>query len=66
MAKLNDEASKVSAMDGKVILHGPGGVDVELTPDAALETADRLVDGSVKALGQKRMADAHALKHKPS
>ncbi len=49
-----DEATKVSAKDGEVILDGPDGVDVKLTPAAARETSTRLWDGAAKAKGQKR------------
>ena len=49
-----DEATKVSAKDGEVVLDGPDGVDVRLTPEAALETSTRLWDGAAKAKGQKR------------
>jgi len=37
-----DEPTKVSAKDGVVILDGPDGVDVKLTPEAAQETSNRL------------------------
>ncbi len=48
-----DEATKVSADDGEVVLDGPDGVDVRLTPEAALETSTRLWDGAAKAKGQR-------------
>ena len=48
-----NEASKVDAEDGAVIVHGPDAVDVQLTPEAALETSDRLTDGAMKARGQR-------------
>lgn len=51
--ELFDEATKVSAKDGEVILDGPDGVDVKLTPEAARETSNRLWDGAAKAKGQK-------------
>ena len=38
-AKLYDEATKVTAEDGEVILDGPDGVDVRVTPEAAEQTA---------------------------
>jgi hypothetical protein len=47
------EPSDVSAQDGCVELEGPDGVDVALTPEAAEETADRMVDQSVMARGQR-------------
>jgi hypothetical protein len=52
-AELFDEATKVSARDGEVILDGPDGVDVRLTPKAAQETSTRLWDGAAKAQGQR-------------
>jgi hypothetical protein len=51
--ELFDEATKVTAKDGEVILDGPDGVDVKLTPEAARETSNRLWDGAAKARGQK-------------
>ena len=51
--KIYNDASKVSASDGDVRVDGPDGVDVRLTPDAAMETSDRLLAGAVKAQGQR-------------
>lgn len=51
--KVFDEATKVSAKDGEVILDGPDAVDVKLTPEAARETSTRLWDGAAKAKGQR-------------
>ena len=48
------KASNVSAEDGVVNVDGPDGVDVGLTPEAALETSDRLLDGARVAAGQRR------------
>ena len=48
-----DEPSEVDAEDGVVSVDGPDQVDVKLTPDAAAETSDRLLVGSMKAHGQK-------------
>ena len=48
-----DEASQVEAEDGVVSVEGPDAVDVKLTPDAARETSDRLLEGSMRAQGQK-------------
>lgn len=52
--ELYDEATTVTARDGRVVLDGPDGVDVELTPEAAEETSDRLLNGAVEAAGQRR------------
>jgi hypothetical protein len=55
--KLYNEATEVTASDGEVILDGPDGVDVKVTPEAAEQTADNLIDGAVKARGQRRFKD---------
>ena len=51
--EIYDEPTKVEAEDGKVILDGPDGVDVMMTPEAAEETSERLLWGAAKAQGQK-------------
>jgi hypothetical protein len=53
--KLYDEATEVTAKDGEVILDGPDEVDVKVTPEAAEETADNLIEGAVMARGQRRL-----------
>jgi hypothetical protein len=45
----------VSAKDGEVVLDGPDGVDVKLTPEAAEQTAINLEDRTVEARGQRRL-----------
>lgn len=50
-----DEPSDVSAKDGGVKLDGPDAVDVTMTPEAAEETAERMVDQAVMARGQRIM-----------
>lgn len=50
--KVHDEASKVTADDGIVMVDGPDGVAVSMTPRAAAETSDRLLEGSAEAQGQ--------------
>jgi hypothetical protein len=52
--ELYDEATKVSADKGEVVLDGPDGVDVRLTPEAALETSDNLLEAAATAAGQRR------------
>ena len=52
--KLYDEATQVSAEDGEVILDGPDGVDVKVTPEAAEQSAGNLVVGAAKARTQMR------------
>ena len=41
--KTYNEPSEVSATNGNVQVDGPDAVDVDLTPDAADETGDRLI-----------------------
>ena len=48
-----DEPSEVGAEEGDVTVKGPDSVDIKLTPDAAAETSDRLLRGSMKAQGQR-------------
>ncbi len=56
-----DEPSDVSAEDGDVIVDGPDGVAVTLTPEAAIETSDRLLDKATVATGQRHFAGEKAL-----
>lgn len=60
--KLYDEATKVTADDGEVILDGPDHVDVKVTPEAAEKSADNLLEGAMVARGQRRLKH---LSHKP-
>ena len=53
--KIYDEATEVTAEDGEVVLDGPDGVDVRVTPEAAEATADNLWAGAVRATGQRRL-----------
>jgi hypothetical protein len=59
---VHNEPSKVSADDGAVAMDGPDAVDVQLSPEAAEETADRLTDEAVMARGQRRL---RRLPHQP-
>ncbi len=45
----HSEPSDVNAEQGKVLVEGPDGVAVTLTPDAAEETARRLVTAASEA-----------------
>ena len=49
------EPSKVKADRGVVAVEGPDDVDVALTPEAAEETSDRLLEGALVARGKRRM-----------
>jgi len=62
-SELYDEATKVSARDGEVILDGPDGIDVRMTPEAAEETSDNLMEGAAEAAGQRKLK---GLPHKPA
>jgi hypothetical protein len=55
-----DEPTKVSAVDGEVVLDGPDGVDVKMTPEAAQETSDRLLEGAATAAGQRALKQQSA------
>ena len=52
-----DEPSDVDAEDGAVRVKGPDAVDVRLTPSAAEETSQRLLEGAMKARGQRYFDD---------
>ena len=41
-----DEPSEVDAEDGKAVVKGLDSVDVRLTPKAAEETSERLLEGA--------------------
>jgi hypothetical protein len=49
-----NKPSEVVAYNGKVHVDGPDGVDVALTPDAAIETGHRLIEEGARAAGQER------------
>jgi hypothetical protein len=49
----HETPSDVTAEEGEVQVDGPDGVAISFTPDAALETSDRLFEGAAKAQGQK-------------
>lgn len=49
---VHDEASETEAVDGSVVVDGPGAVAVLLTPDAAEKTAARLNESASDARKQ--------------
>jgi hypothetical protein len=55
--KIYDEPTLEDAEEGAVILKGPDAVDVRMTPDAAEETSERLLEGAMKARGQQFFRD---------
>jgi hypothetical protein len=50
--KIYDDPSEITAEDGAVTVKGPDAVDVRMTPEAAEETSNRMLEGSMKARGQ--------------
>ena len=55
--ELFSKPSDVSSEDGQVLVDGPDGVDVALTPEAAEHTADRLIEHAVNAAGQRHFKE---------
>lgn len=55
--QIYDDPSDVDAEDGAVIVKGPDAVDVRLTPGAAEETSERLLENAMKARGQRYFED---------
>lgn len=52
--RVYDEATTVTTNDGEVVLKGPDGVDVTMTPEAAEKTSERLVDQAGVAREKRR------------
>jgi len=52
-SKVYDQPSDVTAEKGVVLVDGPDGVAVAITPDAAEKTSDRLLEGALTARGQQ-------------
>lgn len=48
----HDRPSQVAAEEGEVLVDGPGGLAMTMTPEAAEETARRLLDAASEARGQ--------------
>jgi hypothetical protein len=48
-----DRPSRVAAEGGEVLVDGPNGIAISLTPEAARETSQRLAEGAAQAIGQK-------------
>lgn len=57
MAKLHDEPSAVEAFDGHVLVDGPGGVAITLTPEAAAKTGEQLLEHAAMAQDRPTTAD---------
>lgn len=45
----SNEPSAVTAVDGYVVMDGPGSVAVAMTPDAAQETGERLIRAAMES-----------------
>ena len=56
----NTDPSVVAAEQGDVILEGPDGVAVTLTPDAAEETARRMIRAAAEARQQLERGEGNA------
>lgn len=52
VARPEARPSQVSAVDGRVLVDGPGGVAITFTVEAARETGRRLQDAADEAAGQ--------------
>ncbi len=52
----HDAPSTVVAHHGEVHVDGPGCTALAMTPNAAIETADRLLEAAVTAHGQRILA----------
>lgn len=56
----HDTPSDVTAEDGAVLIDGPNGVAISLTPEAADETSDRLLKAAAQARGQQMREEERA------
>lgn len=48
----HEQPSKVAAEEGEVLVDGPDGIAVALTPTAAEETGRRLIEAAAEARSQ--------------
>lgn len=56
-AYVYEEGGKAFAEEGQVMLDGPDGVAVSMTPDAAEDTAKELLRGALEARNQISPSD---------
>jgi len=56
--KSYSDPSDIHIEEGQVIVEGPDGVAVTLTPDAAEETGRRMIDAAMEARARPGPADA--------
>jgi len=54
MPNIENQPSTVVGYDQEIVVDGPDGVAVSLTPAAAIETGARLIKAGARALKQKR------------
>ena len=50
------EPSDCYVEDGLIVQDGPNGVSATFTPEAAVETSDRMLNAAMLALGQEAIA----------
>lgn len=55
--KVSDEPIQVDAEDGDVVLTASDAIHLRLTPPAAEESSERLLEGAMKARGQRYFND---------
>lgn len=53
---VHEHAGKAQAAEGNVLLDGPDGIAISLTPDAAEQTAHALLDAATQARAQVERA----------
>ncbi|MES2443755.1 MAG: hypothetical protein V4574_13065 [Pseudomonadota bacterium] len=51
--EIEEDPGVATAEEGQVMLDGPDGVAVSMTPDAATETANSLIAAAERARGQQ-------------
>lgn len=57
----NDEPSTVSREDHEILMDGPDGVALSMTPEAALRTAKALEQEAERAIAEREPAAASPL-----
>lgn len=55
-----EEPASVSAVEGEVVVLGPGAISGAFTPEAAVETARRLLNAADRARRQARQDPARS------
>jgi hypothetical protein len=64
-SKVADTPAEVTAEGGDVRVVGPDGIRYSFSPDAAVETSDRLLRGGVQAQGQRMQEEVRRRKPAP-